>query len=160
MIFPILLILKKSLMGTKNAILSNGITKLKVFKFYNLDSSGFSNQDIPAGKSIYIVYFDPDCDFCESEISLIMNNISQFKQTEILMVSSNSPDRIRRIGEKFNISHVKTVHLLWDKDIQFQTLFGKSIIPSSFVYSPDHVLLKKYEGLVRIEALIKLVNLK
>jgi hypothetical protein len=62
------------------------LKKLPVFEFYNLDArTTFSNKNIDQNKRICVVYFDPDCDYCENEISSIVKNISSFNGTEILL---------------------------------------------------------------------------
>ena len=150
-----LLVLKKHLDNDHKPRVEKTEVKLPGFKFYNLDSSTFSNNDIKKDKNVYLLYFDPDCDYCENEVSLILQNITKFSNTEILMISSGNLNSLKAMYSKFQISKLGSVHILWDKEGQFQNLFGKSIIPSSLIYGPNHILLKQYQGLVQISAITK-----
>jgi peroxiredoxin len=132
------------------------LKKLPVFEFYNLDArTTFSNKNIDQNKRICVVYFDPDCDYCENEISSIVKNISSFNGTEILLISANKPQKLESIRDKFRLGQFNNIHILWDKNLQFESLFGKFIIPSSYIYNNDSVLLKEYHGLVDINAITK-----
>jgi peroxiredoxin len=128
--------------------------KLPAFEFYNLDTRTiFSNKNIDHNKKICVVYFDPDCDYCESEISSIVKNISLFKETEILLISASQLQRIENISAKLHLNQFNNIHILWDKELRFESLFGKFIIPSSYLYNNDSTLLKEYHGLVDINAI-------
>jgi peroxiredoxin len=130
--------------------------KLPAFEFYNIDDqSVFSNKNITQEKKICVVYFDPDCDYCENEISSIVKNISSFKNTEILLVSANKLQKLENIRDKFRLKQFQNVHILWDKDLRFESLFGRFMIPSSYIYNNDSTLLKEYHGLVDINAITK-----
>ncbi|WP_259067202.1 peroxiredoxin family protein [Mucilaginibacter sp. X4EP1] len=153
------LILKSCLSNDKSEqVTINQRKRLPAFTFYNLDSTRFSNINLGIGVNTCIIYFDPDCDFCESEISSIIANITAFKNTQLLLISFNSPEKIRAAEQKFKLNQFKNIRLLWDKDVQFDSLFGKSIIPSTFIYNKDQLLLKEYHGLVSIKAITQWLN--
>lgn len=130
-------------------------SKLPDFKFYGLNSKTFSGSDIPRGKNVCVIFFDPDCDYCESEIALITKNINLFNSTQILLVSISSPAKVKGFYDRLHLANYSNVNIMCDKDFSFQNLFGKSIIPSTYIYDKDRVLLKEYHGLVKIEAITK-----
>ena len=125
------------------------------FNFYSLDTVSFSRENLRKGEDIIVIHFDPECNYCTEEADLIVKNREAFRSTEIVMVSENTPDKIRNFSKSFQLDKYESIHVLWDKDRQFSYLFGGSTIPTTFIYNRERKLLKTYHGLAKLEALTK-----
>jgi len=43
--------------------------------------------DLPKGKPIVLIYFDPDCDHCQKLMAELFKNIKSFKKAQIVLVT-------------------------------------------------------------------------
>lgn len=129
--------------------------QLPAFKFYRPDSSVYTLQSVPAERPVCVVYFDPDCDFCEGQITAMMRNKAQLKNFELLFVSASAVEKIREFADKWKIAEARNMQVLWDKDLQFPLLFDNVPTPSTFIYDKEHRLLKVYKGIVQLSAIVK-----
>ncbi len=51
------------------------------------DNTIFTANDLPKGKSVVLIYFDPDCDHCQKLMTALFKKINDFKKAEIVMVT-------------------------------------------------------------------------
>ena len=122
------------------------------FRFYNMDSSVYVNNTFNNRLSKCIIYFDPECEHCLYETTLITKNISAFKATSIFMISTNSTKKMLEFAAKLHLKNYKQIKLLWDKNYEFYTWFGHAPIPSLYIYNKDNRLVKEYHGETKIDA--------
>lgn len=124
------------------------------FTFYNLNSLATNSSFIKKGKSVCIFYFNADCEYCQNEAKDINKNIALFKDTQIVMVSFNTIADIKKFALEYGLNYPNIV-FLQDPKFQFSSWFGKSSVPSVFIYNAQHRLVKEYQGETKIEAIIK-----
>ncbi|WP_291399530.1 TlpA disulfide reductase family protein [Daejeonella sp.] len=138
----------------QNAIVKSTKQTLPNFTFYNLDSLATNSTFIKKGKSVCIFYFNAECEYCQNEARDISKNIALFKDTQIVMVSFNTIADIKKFALEYGLNYPNIV-FLQDPKFQFSSWFGKSSIPSVFIYNAQHRLVKEYQGETKIEAIIK-----
>lgn len=131
---------------------------LPPFEFYTLDSVAVSGTTIGQGRNVCFVYFDPDCEYCEHEAKEITRHIREFGDTQILMVSASTPEKIEAFAQEFELDNHQAIQVLWDKEHLFYKWFGKAVAPSVFIYNRQQQLGKEYFGATKIEAIIKYLN--
>jgi len=127
------------------------------FNDYKTDAI-FTDNNIHSGKAILIVYFHPECDFCQHEAEQISKHIDGFKDCQILFVSNAVKDSIASFAKTFKLSNQENVLLLLDKDFTFDDIFGKTGTPSSFLYNKRHKLLKNFKGFVKVDEILKYIE--
>jgi peroxiredoxin len=127
------------------------------FQFFRFDNKPFTEQDLPKGKTVFIMFFDPDCDHCQHAIKSIGDNFQTFKKTYIFLVSIDDQDKINHFMDTYGskLKGQKNVTILRDKLQQFITKFNPVRYPSMFIYSPEKKLLD-YED--NPESVFRLVN--
>ena len=132
------------------------ITKqtLPNFAFYSLDSIATGNDFITKGKPVCIFYFNSDCEHCQYEAKEINNNITLFKNAQIVMVSFNTIKEIKQFQKEYNLNY-PNITFLQDPKHEFKNWFGKTSIPSVFIYNAKHKLVKEYQGETKINAIVK-----
>lgn len=138
----------------QNTIVKITMQTLPDFNFYNLDSVAVSANIVNKGKPICIFYFNAGCEYCQYEAREISNNIALFKDTQILMVSFNTIADIKKFALEHNLNYPNIV-FLQDPNFQFSIWFGKTGVPSVFIYDAQHRLVKEFHGETKIEAIIK-----
>jgi thiol-disulfide isomerase/thioredoxin len=105
-----------------------------------------------------IIYFHPECEHCQYEVQEIYKYKDSFEFTNIFMISPAQEEEIKQFNNKYKLSTIKCLSLLWDKNNEFEHYFGKTTFPTVFIYNSKNRLEKKFSGEVKIEAILKYLN--
>lgn len=126
------------------------------FQFFRFNKP-FTDQDLPKGKTMFIMFFDSDCDHCQHAIKSIGDNFQSFKKTSIFLISIDDQIKINHFMKTYGskLKGQKNVTILQDKLQEFITKFNPVRYPSMFIYSPERKLLD-YED--NPESVFRLVN--
>jgi peroxiredoxin len=133
-------------------------------KIQNLPSFSFSNnnngevltdKDIDQNMPKLIVYFHPDCEFCGEQAEEISKQIDSFNYYQLIMVSHADSISILSFSDKYGFSGQQNIFFLQDKNFLFNDIFGKSGVPTSFVYNKNRKLVKQFKGKAKIEDILK-----
>ena len=127
------------------------------FQFVTMDDRPFTDLDLPSGKLIFIMYFDPDCDHCQHAIKYIGDQYETFKKTMIYLVSMDDQKKTNHFMDTYGseLKGKKNVTVLMDKLQQFIVRFNPVRPPSMFLFSSQRKLLD-YED--NAESVFRLVN--
>jgi peroxiredoxin len=128
--------------------------RLPNFVFYNVDSVLTDYRIVEKNISACIFYFNADCEHCQYEAREISKNIKLFKSAQIVMVSTNTLAQIKQFGKQYQLNY-PNITLLQDPKHEFSKWFGKSSIPSVYIYNSNHQLVREYQGETKIEAIVK-----
>jgi peroxiredoxin len=136
--------------------LTEKIQILPSFSFSKLNSQEkFTNKAIEPNKPLIITYFHPDCNFCQEQATQINKQIESFNKYQILFISNAEAYEIDSFAIFSMLSDKENIIFLHDKDLIFEKIFGKTVLPTSFIYNKQHVLVKQFKGEARIEELLK-----
>jgi hypothetical protein len=113
------------------------------FQFFRLNNTPFTDNDLPKGKIILIMFIDPDCDHCQQAINNIGEQYNAFKKTDFFLISVYGIDKINQFMSTFGskLKGKKNVTVLQDKMQQFIFKFHPVRYPAMFLYSPEKKLL-------------------
>lgn len=141
----------------KNA-LTEQIQSIPKFSFTHvLNQNSYTNDSLCAGKATLIIFYNSECEYCQSEAEQVSKQIDNFRDYQILMISYETRETILAFREKYKlISPVIT--FLQDSEYQFDDIFGNSPIPTSFIYNKNQALVKQFKGEVKTETLIKYLS--
>ncbi len=132
------------------------IQNLPSFSFSNINTGKvFTDKDIEQNKQKLIIYFHPDCEFCQEQATGISKKIDDFNSFQLLFVSPADSVAIKSFSNKYALSGHQNIVFLEDKDLIFSTIFGKSGVPSSFIYNKQGKLVKEFRGEANIDELLK-----
>jgi len=126
----------------------NDIYSRKVITDKNLD------EDLP----VLFIYLNTECNFCIDETEMICENIKEFRNCQIVIVSIEEPDILISYAEKYNLMDFDHLFFLYDRDLKFEGVFGKCNFPSSFVYGKAGELRKVIKGKARLNELLKYIK--
>jgi len=127
---------------------------LPIFQFYSQDLKVFYAKELEKNKAVCIFYYNAECEHCQYEATQLSKTISSFKNTQVIMVSTNKPKETALFVKTYGLSNAGFIWL-YDKEYAFYKWFGKSVTPSVYIYNTGHKLVKEYTGEVKIEAVIK-----
>lgn len=114
------------------------------FTFFKMGTNfPFTQNDLPKGKLIFFVFFDPDCVHCQKAIQQISQQYQFFKKTAVYLVSMEDHNKIVKFMDTFGKDLKKQPNLLVleDKNVQFLARFKPVRYPSMFLYSPKKKLV-------------------
>jgi hypothetical protein len=138
----------------KHKQISEKISELPSFSFITLSNETFNSSEIKRGP-VLLVRFHRECEHCQYEISELLKSSIPGCGANIILVSSDYPDSIRKFLNKFKYTDYPSVILLADTSYAFGDIFGSDIIPSNYIYNKDLDLVKVLSGEVKTETILK-----
>jgi hypothetical protein len=130
------------------------ISRLPSFTFMTLTNEIFNSKDMSEGPAL-VVYFHPECEHCQYEISEIFKSKIPAEFKNVILVSSAHPDSLKIFLSQFDYSDYLSVIPLVDTAYVFEDIFGSGVIPSSYIYDRKLNLVKVLHGEVKTETILK-----
>jgi len=118
----------------------------------------FTKKDLPKNKQTFVMVFSPDCEHCQHETELIRQHLSDFKRTQILMVTPMSFDKMQEFYKKYGLGQYKNVTVGYDPNFFFTSYFKMRMFPFIAIYDKKYALIKTFEGSPPIDDLLKYVK--
>lgn len=113
---------------------------------------------VEENRSVGVIYFHPDCDYCRHEMDYIREHIDQLRGSELVLISSAEAEYTRAFLAEKGLDQYANIKVGIDEGDQFSTTFGTRMIPAIFIYDAQHELVKFFKGETRIETIIKYLN--
>lgn len=127
------------------------------FSFKTIEDTLFT-QDSLASKPIVFVYFNSDCDYCQSEATKIQQRLADFKHTQLIFVSFEKKEGIKKFAKTYKLNNQENITFLEDVKGEFSKLFDVNSIPYIVVYDANRELLKKFKGVTKVNAILELIK--
>lgn len=134
------------------------IKSIPAFTFLTLENKDFSENNLSKRNYKLFVYFNSECEYCQSEATQISENIEQFKNTQLIFVSFEPLANIKKFASDFNLLDKENVIFLEDKKLEFAKIFDAKSIPFMLLYSKENQLIQKFKGTTKIDKIIKHFN--
>jgi len=74
------------------------------FKMTLSNNKIFNATDLPKGKPIVLIYFDPDCDHCQKLMTELFKKINSFKKVEMVLITFKSVTEVAAFEKKYTTS--------------------------------------------------------
>ncbi|NCT10868.1 MAG: redoxin domain-containing protein [Flavobacteriia bacterium] len=132
------------------------IQQIPSFSFFTLTGKEFTDAQLPK-KSIIFVYFNSDCDYCQSEAVKIREHINDFNNIQWVFVSFENATKIENFASTYKLNNRENVLFLEDKKAVFATIFNANTIPFIVIYDSNKKLLKQFKGVTSIKSLLEVV---
>lgn len=136
------------------------IKTIPVFSYYTISGKEFSNTDLKDEIPIVFLYFNSECEHCQSEAEQIKNNIEKFEKVQLIFISFEEPKKINAFAKKYKLIGYDKITFLCDSKVSFTTTFDVNSLPTVIIYDKNKKLLGKIKGEVKIEKIIKKINSK
>lgn len=143
-----------------NGIAQTPAQTIPSFTFKRLNQKEFSNKDLAAGKLIFFVFFDTECDHCQRSVQYIGSHYAEFKKAAIYLITLADTDKIKSFMKKYGsgLSDKKNVTLLQDSKNEFIQKFGPRKYPSLFLYSARKELMLYEDDEGKLPSFIEKIN--
>lgn len=137
-------------------------TKTKNFPPINLllpdSSTHYTKADLPKDKSVLLVLFSPMCDHCKHETEEMLQHIDDFKETQILMVTSLPFDSMLSFRDHFRLQNYPNITVAHDPHFFLIPYFQLNMMPFLAFYDRKKQLISVHEGSWPIEKVIEEIN--
>ena len=71
------------------------------FKMTLSNSNIFNAADLPKGKPLVLIYFDPDCDHCQKLMTELFKKIKSFKKAEMVLITFKPVTEVAAFEKKY-----------------------------------------------------------
>ncbi len=158
-VFLLYLLLKGNLTFLNNLKSEFIINKsIPSFEFFQLDSVKYTHNDLPRNTSLFIIHFNSTCEHCQVFARQLSIYANDFSKSQLLLISEENLYTLKKFEIEYNLNQLKFVKMLNSNHIKFYESFNSNTIPAIFIFNKRKQLVKKFEGEVKIEALLKYVN--
>lgn len=127
------------------------------FSFINLEGKVFTQHNLK-NKPIIFVYFNSDCNYCQSEASKIEEKLQDFKNVQLLFVSFEEKEGIVKFAKQYKLDNQDNIVFLEDRKGEFSKLFDVNSIPYIVVYNKNGKFLKKFKGITKTDDILKVLK--
>jgi thiol-disulfide isomerase/thioredoxin len=130
---------------------------LPEYNFLTIDKNPFEIDTVMTS-SLIIVFYSPDCTFCEHEGADLSRNSKDFTDSKILFVTIECTDSASAYSKRFGIDTITNFYSLVDTSYQALLTFGIKAIPTTLIYDRDRRLVKVFEGEVNAKKILKTIR--
>ena len=136
------------------SILIAQIENNKLQGHFSFLSNYFTNANLIENTSKLFVYYNSECEFCKEEAKMIKENITQFKNTQIIFISFEEIKKIKQFASIHQLDSYDNINFLCDSKVTFATTFDVKSMPCIVLYDKDNNLIEKIKGQTKAETLI------
>ena len=117
------------------------------------DSTEFTEKNLDTGKTTILIYFGADCGHCMNFATRLIDSMSLFKNTQIVMVSSSDFSHVRKFYEDYKLASCPFLTTGKDENFFFVSHFSIRMFPSAYVYNRKGKFVKGFESEIEIKKL-------
>jgi hypothetical protein len=141
----------------KKIMLLKNITIMPQVELYKLDSNIFNYDILDKNFPTFIMYFNSYCNHCHYQLLDVFNHYSYLDYVNILMISSESLERLSSIKNQYSFKDFPKIHLLHIDPILAINILGVKRSPSLYLYDKNKILIKKIEGEIKMDLAISII---
>lgn len=104
--------------------------------------------------NLIIVFFLPDCDLCQHEATKIREELDAFKNYSLYFLSSAPLNELKKFKADYALQDA-SIHFGQTTVESILSNFGSIPAPSVYVYSAEKKLIKRLNGEIDMEELIR-----
>ena len=122
------------------------------------DLMGKSYSGILNGRSILIMFFDPECIYCEDKIKQIIKYEREFVKSELIFVSPADKEKVVKFVDDLQVTKLKNSHVLLADYNLFYEAFQTTNIPSFLIYDKNGNKMVTINESTDIKTIVKYVR--
>lgn len=113
-----------------------------------------TEKDFAGSRNLLVMMFNPTCDHCQEETTIIQKNIEKFKNTKILLVAAPSMiDYLEFYNNVTRYSKYPDMVVGVDSAGFIDKTFTYQSLPQINIYDKNRKLVKIFAGVTEIDAL-------
>jgi peroxiredoxin len=143
----------------KLAVAEN-IKTIPEFSYKTIEGNPFSKEDLKDNTPTVFVYFNSECEHCQSEAEQIRDNVEKFSNTQLVFISFEDPKKIMAFATQYKLIGYDKVVFLCDSKVSFSTTFDVNSLPTVVIYDKNKKLIEKIKGQIKVENILKKITTK
>jgi peroxiredoxin len=128
------------------------------FSYKTIEGKMFSNTDLKEKMPTVFLYFNSECEHCQSEATQIRDNVRKFTIAQLLFISFEEPKNIAAFATKYKLNHYDNINFLCDSKVSFATTFDVNSLPTVVIYDKNKKLVTKIKGETKVGNILKKLN--
>ena len=129
---------------------------LPPFKMLLSSNKIFSAAELPGGKPLVLIYFDPDCDHCQKLMAELFKKIERFKKADIVMVTFKSIPELLGFEKRYNTPKYRNIQVGTEGNFFYLRNYYKLVkMPFTALYDKNHNFIYSYRDETDVDDLIK-----
>ena len=121
-------------------------------------TSWFTARDIKKGVPVIIMLFSPECDHCRKQTSLMTKNMSELRNTEIIMSTFQPIYKMKEFIRQYKLYQYSNVHVGRDVKYFFGPFFRVRTAPFLALYDKNRNLIKVFEGDTKVDNILEAIG--
>ena len=120
------------------------------------NGKSFSSKDLSKQKPAIIIYFDPDCDHCQTLINTLLKKINEFKKSQIVMVTFKPLNEVAGFEKKYHTAEYANIRVGTEQPIFFfRTLYHLENVPFTILFNKQGKQIISYKKETPVDDLLK-----
>ena len=136
------------------------IKTIPAFSYKTIEGKPFSNKDLKENTPTIFLYFNSECEHCQSEAEQIRDNVKKFANTQLVFISFEEPEKITAFATKYKLLGHDKINFLSDSKVGFATTFDVNSLPTVVIYDKKKKLVAKIKGEIKVENILKKISSK
>ena len=128
------------------------------FKYYYLDGTEFTSENISKKNTTIFIYFKNDCPYCNKEAAIVSENIEDLNSIDFIFISREDSTTIQNFAASHKLNDKANVKFLRDKDQVYYKYCTAQYTPSIHIYDKHKKLISYSQGTIKKEGLLKYVK--
>lgn len=105
-------------------------------------------------KRTSIIFFSPDCEFCQKEIEGIINRYGDCRDVQWLFITIAQPEELVLFIKEYPIDSIPNALLLREDFPEMHMKFDVTAPPALFIYDEHGKLMKMHRGATSIRTIV------
>ncbi len=129
---------------------------IPAFKMQLSNGKMYSSTELSHQKPLIIIYFAPDCEHCQLLMNELFKKISDFKKTQIIMVTFERASELFGFEKKYEISKYSNIKVGTEIPIFFfKNYYQLEHTPFTALFDKQGKLIVSYKEQTPVDDLIK-----
>lgn len=105
-------------------------------------------------KRTSILFFGPDCEFCQKEIEGIIERNGECRDVQWIFITIAQPEELEPFLKEYPIESIPSAFLLREDFPEMHIRFDVSAPPALFIYDEQGNLMKMHRGATSIRTIV------
>lgn len=132
---------------------------LPAFDLLLLDSvTKLNTSDIAGGRPIALLYFNPNCEYCQKETKDILKHMDSLQQVQFYFITNDPFDSLKLFNDVYKLYRYPNITLGRDCKYFFPGHFNNVSPPYMVIYDADKILRGVFHGETEARDLIAFIT--